>query len=248
MPHLTTLTAPVYFLSDAHLGAAHLPDPAGQAVIMDCLLDRVAEDGRTLVFVGDLFDFWYEWRHVVPKRYFGLLHRIRSLVERGTAVHLLAGNHDFRLRGFLEQSVGMTVHDDELKSEIAGQPTYILHGDGILARDHGYRFLKKLLRNRAAQRAFSLLHPDWAMSLASGTSKTSHVYTKVRPEDDCEYLEFAREKFREGFRNVILGHLHRPYEHAEDENVYVNLGDWITEYTYGIHDGGRLRLQRMPRP
>ncbi|MDD5089003.1 MAG: UDP-2,3-diacylglucosamine diphosphatase [bacterium] len=244
-PHVTLLPAPVYFLSDAHLGAVHLPDPAEQAVMMDRFLGRVADDGRSLVFVGDLFDFWYEWRHVVPKRHFALLHRIRTLVERGVAVHLLAGNHDFRLHGFLEHSIGMTVHDDGLIAEIAGAPTYILHGDGILARDHGYRFLKKLLRNRAAQRLFALLHPDLAIALASGTSTTSHVYTKVRPEDDREYLEFARRKFAEGYRNVVLGHLHRPYEYVDNDHTYVNLGDWITKFTYARHDGERLSLQQM---
>jgi len=245
LPSLTELAAPVYFFSDAHLGAVLIPDAKEQEARLGRFLDMVSANGRTLVLAGDLFDFWYEWKYVIPKQPFQVLCRIRRLVEQGIAVHYLAGNHDFRLRGFLESGVGMQIHSDALPASISGQPVFIYHGDGVLARDHGYRFLKKVLRNRAAQRVFSWLHPDMAMRLARGTSVTSRTIIKSDPNDDLEYLSRARALFAEGYRGVVMGHTHRPVEHTEDGCSYVNLGDWIIHYTFGLHDGSRLSLRRL---
>jgi UDP-2,3-diacylglucosamine hydrolase len=245
LPPLIPLPAPVYFLSDAHLGAVLIPDAQKQREQLDRLLDRVSQDARSLVLVGDLFDFWYEWRYVIPKEPFHLLHRLRNLVDAGIEVHYLAGNHDFKLRGFLESEVGLIVHADTLTAEIGAQPTYIFHGDGILARDSGYRLMKGVFRNRLAQRVFSWLHPDLAMRLARGTSVTSRTVKKMRVYDDAEYLAFAQKRFAEGYAGVVLGHTHRPVEHVEDGHTYVNLGDWIYEYSFGLHDGARLRLMRL---
>jgi len=245
MPSLTALPAPVYFLSDAHLGAILIPDVQQQEHNLNRLLDLVSQQGRTLVLVGDLFDFWYEWRYVVPKYPFRVLCRLRQLADKGIAVHYLAGNHDFRLRGFLESDVGMHIHMDTLTADIAGQPVFIFHGDGVLARDHGYRLVKRILRNRAMQRVFSWLHPDLGMRLARGTSVTSRAVIKSNPLDDQEYLARARKMFSEGYRGVVMGHTHRPVEHIEGDNTYINLGDWILHYTYGIHDGTRLSLKKL---
>lgn len=245
LPPLLSLPAPVYFLSDAHLGAVLIPDARRQREQLDRLLDEVARDGRLLVLAGDLFDFWYEWQYVVPKAPFHLLHRLRNLVDAGLEVHYLAGNHDFRLRGFLESDVGLRIHADTLPARIGEQAVFVYHGDGILARDNGYRLMKKVLRNRAAQRVFSWFHPDLAMRLARGTSVTSRTVKRARPEDDAEYLAFARAKFAEGYDGVVLGHTHRPIEHSEQGHTYVNLGDWIYEYSYARHDGTRLSLQRL---
>jgi len=167
------------------------------------------------------------------------------MAERGIHIHYLAGNHDFRLAGFLESEIGMMVHADDLAADLDGQPVYIFHGDGILARDYGYRFLKKVLRARWAQRTFRCLHPDFGMRLARGTSITSRAMTRVNPNDDLEYLNFAKKKIAEGYRGVILGHTHRPVEYTEDGGTYVNLGDWIEHFSYGLHDGGRLSLQHF---
>jgi UDP-2,3-diacylglucosamine hydrolase len=245
LPPLTELAAPVYFFSDAHLGAVLIPDAKEQEARLDRFLDMVAANGRTLVLAGDLFDFWYEWKYVIPKQPFRVLCRMRHLVEQGIAVHYLAGNHDFRLRGFLESGVGMQIHADTLSARICGQPIFIYHGDGVLARDHGYRLLKSILRNLTAQRIFSWLHPDFAMRLARGTSVTSRTIIKSNPRDDLEYLARARTLFAEGYQGVVMGHTHRPVEHAEDGHTYVNLGDWILHYTFGLHDGTRLSLQRL---
>ena len=241
-PELFPLAPPVYFLSDAHLGAASPEVARVQIERMRHLFAEIEARQGTLIIAGDLFDFWFEWRTVVPKQHFRTLFDLRSLVERGTAIHYLAGNHDFRLHGFLESVIGLQIHPDDLAVSVNGQPTYVFHGDGVLRRDNGYRALKRLLRNRLAQRAFSWIHPDLAMRLACGTSKTSRAYDHGGPEDDHDYVAFAQRKFAEGFAGVVMGHTHRPMEHREGSHTYVNLGDWITHFTYGLHDGTRLRL------
>lgn len=245
LPTLLSLPAPVYFLSDAHLGAVRIPDPELQRRKFDQFIQIVSGKARTLVLVGDMFDFWYEWRRVIPKRYFHELHAFRNLTDQGIQVHYLAGNHDFRLQGFLENEVGLHTHTDSLPAEVSGRLVFVFHGDGILRRDHGYRLVKRILRNRVAQRIFSWIHPDVAMSLAAGTSVTSRALIKENPADDIEFLAYARRKFGEGYEDVVLGHSHRPVEHVEGTQVYVNLGDWITRFTYGLHDGVRLHLKRL---
>lgn len=241
----TTLPAPAYFLSDAHLGAVLVPDAPRQEALLFRLLQMAGQGGGSLVLAGDLFDFWYEWNHVIPKQPFRVLCALRGLVEQGVQVYYLAGNHDFRLRGFLETEIGLHIQLDAIDARIGSQRVFVYHGDGILSRDTGYRAMKRVFRNRPIQRVFSWLHPDWSMRLARRTSVTSRTVIKQRPDDDAEYLAFARARFAEGYDGVVLGHTHRPVEHAEDGRVYVNLGDWITHFTYGLHDGAHLSLQHL---
>ncbi len=240
----TPLATPAYFISDAHLGAVQGREGAAQLRAILEFLAALSSRAKSLVIVGDLFDFWYEWRRVIPKQHFAVLHALRYLTENQVAVHYLAGNHDFRLNGFLETEIGLLVHQDEFTSSLNGERTFIFHGDGILARDSGYRFVKSILRNRTAQRVFSWLHPDLGILLARGTSITSRKTIKERPEDDADYLAFARRQFAAGFRYVIMGHTHRPIEHNEAGCTYVNLGDWIRHFTYALHDGESLKLQK----
>lgn len=241
----TQLRPPVFFVSDAHLGAADIDDPDLQLDRLLALIHQVREKQGSLVLVGDIFDFWFEWKHVVPKQYFRLLHQLRLLVDDGIQVHLFAGNHDFRVHGFLEREIGLVTHQNGAALQIAQSSVFAFHGDGILARDHGYRLLKRVLRNKVCQFLFSWIHPDIGMLLARGTSKTSRNSTKGNPEEDHEYIAFAQSKFREGFDGVVMGHAHRPMQIDEGPQTYINLGDWIIHYTFAIHDGTRLTLERF---
>jgi len=231
-----SLRPPVYFVSDAHLGAGDIDDPDLQLQRLLVLMDTVDRENGSLVLAGDIFDFWFEWNSVVPKKHFILLHHLRTLADHGIPVHLLAGNHDFRIHGFLESEVGIMTHQDGAVLQIADSLVFAFHGDGILADDHGYRLLKKVLRNKVCQFLFSWIHPDVGMLLARGTSKTSRNSTKGNPEQDREYIAFAKSKFAEGFHGVVMGHAHRPMQINDGENTYVNLGDWIIHFTYAMHD------------
>jgi UDP-2,3-diacylglucosamine hydrolase len=243
---IVSLPPPVFFLSDAHLGAEKGEKAFEQRIQLDRLLDKIVDNGRSLVLVGDLFDFWYEWNYVIPKQHFRTLHRLHILANAGIKIHYLAGNHDFRLHGFLEQEIGIATHLNELCVNIGNDKVFIFHGDGILARDHGYRLLKKVLRSHISQKLFGWIHPDIGMLLARGASLTSRSNAdKGNPAEDIEYETFARKKISEGYTGVVLGHSHRPCEVPMDFGIYVNLGDWIYHYTYGLHDGQRLMLKQL---
>lgn len=240
-----SLEPPVYFLSDAHLGSLKGAGAADQWKRLNRLFDEVREQSRTFVLVGDLFDFWYEWRSVIPKDHFRVLVRLRELVERGVKVHYLAGNHDFRLHGFLEKEIGLTIHPDDFIARVGERLLYIYHGDGILPRDHGYRLLKHILRSPTAQRLFSWIHPDVGMWLAKRASMAGTYDRKGQVDDDAEYVAFAKRKWEEGCQTVILGHSHRPLEVREQDRCFVNLGDWMTHFTYAVHDGDTLTLRKL---
>ncbi len=241
-----TLSPPVYFVSDAHLGAEPEPIATQQLTRMIELIHHVRSEGGSLVINGDLFDFWYEWKTVIPKRFFRILRTLQEATESGTPVYLLAGNHDFRLRGFLEREIGLRTIQDALTLQIARQSIFVFHGDGVLRSDYGYRLLKRILRNRLAQRLFLWLHPDLGMLLARGTSKQSRNATKGNPAEDADYIAFAKHKLDNGFQGVILGHAHRPMQIEYNGGTYVNLGDWIYHYSYAVHDGQTLTLRQWP--
>lgn len=239
--HLT-LNPPVYFVSDAHLGAEPEPVASTQLSRLLKLVNLVRERNGTLIINGDLFDFWYEWKTVIPKRFFKILRALQEATESGTAIHLLAGNHDFRIKGFLECEIGLVTHQDSLTVQIANRRTLVFHGDGLLAGDHGYRLLKKVLRSPVAQRLFLWLHPDLGMWLARGTSKQSRNATKGNPSEDADYINFAASVLAGDIDDVVLGHAHRPMSLDLPGGRYVNLGDWIYHYTYAVHDGKQLQL------
>jgi UDP-2,3-diacylglucosamine hydrolase len=205
-------------------------------------LREVELRAKTLVLVGDIFDFWYEWKTVLPKRCFGLLCRFQSLIKAGLALHYLPGNHDFRLQGFLEKEMGIAIYTDAQPFQIGEQKIFVFHGDGILKRDSGYRLLKRVLRSRINQRLFSCLHPDIGMTLARTTSRTSRTRVHYMETDEEEYRAFAENQFARGFHGVVLGHSHHPVQVDFPQGTYVNLGDWIRHFSYGIHDGEHLML------
>ena len=236
------LDSPVCFLSDAHLGAAAPEEEAAKLLKLHSFLEGIEARARSLVLVGDIFDFWFEWASVIPKEHFHLLCRFRELIRGGFAVHYLPGNHDFRLKGFLESDVGMVIYKDDAEFQIGEQKIYVYHGDGILARDSGYRFLKRVLHSRINQRLFSWLHPDIGMALARATSKESRTNERYLKDDEDEYEAFARGRFARGFQAVVLGHSHHPRFIELPEGIYVNLGDWIEYFSYAVHDGERLTL------
>lgn len=240
---MVSLEAPVYFLSDLHLieGTAAVEEVKRQAVY--AFLGEVEAQAKALVLVGDIFDFWYEWHAVIPKAHFGLLCRLRSLNDAGIVLHYLPGNHDFRLKGFLEKEIGATVHDDTAEFQIREQKIYVYHGDGILARDGGYRFLKRVLRSRLNQRLFSWLHPDLGMALARLISGKSRTTDRYRESDEEEYEAFARGRLSRGFQGVVMGHSHHPRQIEFPNGIYINLGDWIHHFSYAVHDGERLTLR-----
>ncbi|HAL56537.1 MAG TPA: UDP-2,3-diacylglucosamine diphosphatase [Bacteroidetes bacterium] len=233
-----------YFFSDAHLGIGPREEDRYKERSIISFLEMVRQDGETLFIMGDLFDFWFEYDSVVPKGYFRLFTKLADLTSAGINVSYLAGNHDFWLKTYFRDELGMEVFPDPVDRVIHGKRFYLHHGDGLLKNDTGYRILKRILRNKVNISLFSLLHPDLASRIAAWSSRKSRKHTSNRIYEGNDMVEFAGQKIKQGFDYVVMGHNHVAQISAIGGGIYVNLGDWITEYTYAVFDGTKLDLKK----
>lgn len=234
-----------FFISDLHIGEPEPDNAAQKQEIILSFLKNVALNGTHLFIVGDLFDFWYEYKWVIPKKHFPYLHQLRLLVEAGVEVHYLAGNHDFYLGEFFKKYIGIQTWPDEYEFELAGKKFFLYHGDGVAKRDKGYRFMKKIFRNPVSIWFYRWIHPDWGIPFARFVSGSSRKYTnQIDMRDEPDYIAFAEKQFERGVDYVLMGHRHNPLKHKKDGRIYINLGDWIEKFTYAEFDGKELELKQ----
>jgi UDP-2,3-diacylglucosamine hydrolase len=241
----------VFFLSDFHLGIPNANESRARERKIVSLLEEIAPRTNTLCLVGDVFDFWFEYRHVVPKYYTRLLGTLAKMTDSGIPIHFFKGNHDLWTFGYLRDEIGLEVHHDAWMPEWAGKKFYIAHGDGKGPGDKGYKRLKKIFHLPLNQRLFSWLHPDLGYSLARNWSYQSRV---AAPSDenfhkDKEWLyQYCLRKLEQGhFDYFVFGHRHLPIHTEVGQNsLYVNLGDWLQFHTYAEFDGKNLELLRYP--
>lgn len=236
----------VYFVSDAHLGG-----PFKDAALWERQLigffRSIAGSAGALYILGDLFDFWIEYRHAIRADYFPVVHEIRKLVEQGVDVHYFAGNHDFAFGPFITSTLGMTVHPGHEEMVVQGRRIHFYHGDGLLRHDAGYRLLKGILRNRVNHAFFKLLPPGIGIGLASLVSWSSRKSSEgfMNEEIYAEYREHACAYFSNDVEIVMLGHTH----HAElsywgENRIYCNTGAWMRHNNFVTMTDGKVRLWR----
>ena len=231
-----------YFVSDAHLGIPIQGHDDRQAHLFS-FFDSIAADAEALYIVGDLFDFWIEYKCAIRPDYFPVVSKLYSLVQSGIRVHYLAGNHDFALGPFLTDVVGVSIHHDHFETGIQGKKVHLFHGDGIVKSDVGYRMLKKILRNPFNQRLYRLLHPNIGVPLASFFSGNSRkMLANWLTEEKLEEYRKSAKHLLETSDIVIFGHTHRPEIKKFGEKVYVNTGEWIRKYTYAKMENGEIKL------
>lgn len=241
----TQLPDRIVFIADAHLGIGDDSDrrAANLAAFLRWLKGRVSH----LYIVGDLFDYWFEYRSVVPSTAPQVVFELYNIRQSGAAVTMFAGNHDYWLGPYLRDSVGVTLISDEAVVGHQGLSLYIHHGDGLYPRDYGYKLLKKVLRSRLTIFLYSLIHPDLASRIARLTSKTSRKYLAPPSEDDeraiCLFREIADTRLRNGYDAVIYGHCHVPLVEQRPGGTLILLGDWITRYTYITLENGSFSLK-----
>jgi UDP-2,3-diacylglucosamine hydrolase len=231
----------IFFISDAHLGSGENSDKQTEKELLD-FFHYVKRQADELYIVGDLFDFWFEYRSVVPRHYFNILSALKSLVANGINIGFITGNHDFWVDDFFRKDLGICIYKNPLKLEIDGHMLYLAHGDGLAKKDTGYRLLKRVLRHPLNIRLYRLLHPDIAFRLAHFFSRTSRNYKELKDVDE-EYIQYARSLFHEGFDFVILAHTHRPQIYREGKQTYINTGDWLNHFTYAKLEKGHLSLE-----
>jgi UDP-2,3-diacylglucosamine hydrolase len=233
-----------YFVSDFHLGEADPSRDQTKYRLFCNLLSKAGSDLEHLVILGDLYDFWFEYRHLVPKHNLQIPLKLKELVEAGTKVSYVCGNHDFWMGDFFETELGVGLIHDEFCLESPSGKVLVLHGDGIAPSDWKYRILKKILRNPVNIALYRLLPPNIAYRMALTVSRGSRGHTEKRPKDSFveEYFEFAQRQFAKGYFAVVCGHLHLPEIRKSGDKFYVNSGDWLTHYSYVRFDGSEFLL------
>lgn len=235
-----------YFISDIHLGFLDRKEDAKREDLLLDLLDKISIDAKEIFFVGDVFDYWFEYKTVVPKYFYRTLTKFYELREKNIPIHYVMGNHDFGHKSFFEEEFGITVNPGDIECELYGKKFFISHGDGKGKGDTGYKILKAILRAKISNWLFRRLHPDFGIGLASGSSKKSRAYTDKRDNGESDrMLEFAKSKLGDGFDFVILGHRHVPLIFEHSGGKYINLGEWFKSPKVGIWDGVEFKLEEV---
>ena len=242
----------IYFASDFHLGIPNNLQSNEREKVIVAWLDKVKTDAKEIYLVGDLFDFWFEYKYTVPKGCIRFLGKIAELVEHGIQFHLFTGNHDMWMFDYLEKEFGITINRKPITKEINDKIFLIGHGDGLGPGDKKYKIIKRFFANKLCQWLFARLHPNFGFSIAHYWSKKSREKEMLGNHDflgeNKEWLIiYANEILKK--RHVdyfIFGHRHLPIEHQLNEkSTYINLGDWINHYTYGVFDGKKLTLENF---
>lgn len=248
-----TKAGKLYFASDFHLGVPSYESSLQRERRIIDWLEYIKHDAAEVFLMGDVFDFWFEYKHVVPKGYIRFLAKLAELISMGVEITLFKGNHDMWMFGYLEKEIGVKIVSDELILDRNGKRFYLHHGDGLGSGDKKYKVLKKIFRSKLSQWIFSWLHPNIGMAIAEMWSKSSRIANNKKEEfknEDEEWLVvFSKEKLNaEHFDYFIYGHRHLPLSiDLGEESLYVNLGEWINYNSYAVFDGRDLELKYWDR-
>ncbi len=253
------MASKIYFLSDFHLGAPDHASSLEREKLLVNFLDEIKNDATEIFLVGDMFDFWYEYKRVVPKGYVRLLGKLGELTDAGIAIHFFVGNHDMWMRDYFPKELNIPVYFKPEEFERNGKKLLIGHGDGLGPGDHGYKRLKKVFRNPVSKWLFGIFPTRLGMGLAnylSRRSRSAGLEEEVFLGEEKEWLiiycrEVLKEKKIDFF---VFGHRHLAIDYrlsslspegrgAGGEARYINLGDWILYYTYAVFDGLTMELK-----
>lgn len=234
----------IYFASDFHLGVPGAVSSKEREQQIVRWLAGIAPDAAEIFLVGDVFDFWFEYRTVVPKGYVRLLGKLAEISDSGIPMHFFTGNHDMWIFKFFEEELGIATYRAAIERDLFGKKFIIGHGDGLGPGDHGYKFLKKVFANPTCQWLFERFHPNFGIGLANFWSKKSR---KINPPaatfygEENEWLitysnDFLKKQFADFF---VFGHRHLPIDHTLEngQSRYINLGEWLYFNSYVTFDG-----------
>ena len=243
----------IYFASDIHLGLSAMSpaDEVAREKKVVRWLASIGQDAQAVFLVGDIFDFWFEYNHVVPKGFVRFFGQLASMADHGISIYFFTGNHDLWMFRYLQSELGATVFHKPVELVVNGTTFYVAHGDGLGPGDYGYKFLKVIFTSSIAQWLFKWLHPDIGVGMARLWSKSSRLAKsdkELKFFGDKEFLiRYARQKEAEKHRDFyIFGHRHIVTEYPLNErSVYINLGEWVNHFTYGVFDGTSFELKKF---
>lgn len=233
-------------MSDAHFGDS---GEKAEEARLDRFIDflrHAAERAETLYIVGDLFDFWFEYRQVLPRTHIRILSEITAIARNGLEIWYIAGNHDFWIGDFFTDTIGIHVSHEPLTLDVQGRRIFVTHGDELTAgHDPGYRFLRRLVRSRTAIAAYHWIHPDLGIPFARWASHLSRGYTTKKKFVLNQTLEKAiRARLDSTVDSIVMGHIHYADHLNYEDGECIMLGDWINSFTYAELESGRFRLGR----
>lgn len=242
----------IYFASDLHLGVPDEKSSSAREKLFIQWLEMARKDAAEIFIIGDVFDFWHEYKTVVPKGHVRLLGKLAEITDAGTPVHLFTGNHDLWMFGYLEKEIGVQLHKKPIQRQFNGKQFFIGHGDGLGPGDHGYKFIKKVFNNPVCQFFFRWLHPDLGIGIANYFSRKSrygnggqHKLEEFKGEEREWLVQYCRRVLGRGHIDYFLfGHRHLPLDIQLNEGSrYVNTGDWLDYNSYAVFDGTNLELK-----
>lgn len=240
----------IYFVSDAHLGVPSYEESLKREKLLVKWLDEVRKDAREIYLLGDIFDFWFEYKTVVPKGFVRLLGKIAEITDAGTRVHYFTGNHDMWIFSYFKKELGVIMHYEPMEISIDNKYFFIAHGDGLGPGDGGFKFLKALFASRICQKLFSFIHPGFGTGLALFFSRKSRIANQSKDEvflgeKKERLLLFCHEYLKNKKVNFfIFGHRHLPlYIPLSAESTYINTGEWVKHFSYAKWDGELMSLK-----
>lgn len=213
-------------------------------------LDEIKSDAEAIYLVGDIFDFWFEYKKAVPKGYVRLLGKLAEISDSGIPIHIFTGNHDMWLFDYLEDEINAHIYREPIEISLKGKRFFIGHGDGLGPGDNGYKLIKKIFKNKLCQWLFERIHPNLGISIAQYWSKKSRIANGEKDESyhgEKEWLtQFCKGKMKTiEVDYFIFGHRHLPLEVDLGNNTtYINLGEWVNYNSYAVFDGKKLELKR----
>ena len=241
----------VYFLSDLHLGARYFADERAKECAVVRWLDSVKHSAAEIYLLGDILDYWYEYRYVVPRGYVRFFGKLAELSDSGVKIHWFIGNHDIWIFDYLPTELGIEVVDGSVERNIMGKLFFLAHGDGVGRHSRTFAFLRSLFRNRFCQLLFAAIHPRWTIPFAHGWSKhsrQSHTECCVPSEKAVRCIHDFAEEYSAKHKEIdyfVFGHLHLLEDAPLSDNArLIVLGDWITKNSYAEFDGEQLTLHR----
>jgi UDP-2,3-diacylglucosamine hydrolase len=243
----------VYFLSDAHLGSLAIKHGRTQERRLVRFLDSIKDKAAAIYLLGDMFDFWNEYKYVVPKGYTRFLGKLSELTDMGIEIHFFTGNHDLWTYGYLEKECGLIVHHRSITTEIYGKVFLLAHGDGLGDPNRKFKLLSRVFHNSTCQHLFNAIHPCWGMKLGLTWAKHSRLKRADGKEvpymgEDKEYLVRYTKEYMKGHPNIdffIYGHRHIELDlMLSHKTRMLILGDWIWQFTYAVFDGEHLYLEQ----
>lgn len=241
----------VYFLADAHLGSLFHTNTIDAERKLCRWLDFVKQDASAIYLLGDIFDYWFEYKHVVPKGFTRLLGKLAEVTDAGVEVHFFIGNHDIWLTDYLTKECGMILHFEPLTTDIQGKIFFLAHGDGLGDESWSFHLLRKIFHSKFLRKCFSAIHPRWTIPLAHAWSNSSRESGGVQEYlgEAREYLiRFAKEKhaLTPDINYFVFGHRHILLDLPIAEQAHViMLGDWITFFSYAVFDGEMVKLEHF---